>query len=367
MKSVFLLATTPTPAALSALAQGLPRDRFRLTIGLLGAVPESAIESLRASGVNVISLPLRNAWDITGIRRLRGAVQESGATLLHAFGPTAARAAGFALSFALPWSRANNNSPRFVVSGAAEVTGGLGGWFASRQIRRADRVIAATLAEGERYRAQGVPGDRLTRVAPAAVPVPPVADSAAILASLTIPPQSRLIVNYARAGQLIGSKNALVAFDMLRYDARDLYLVVYGAGAMTAELERYGQALAFDDYRVRFAPSDDTRAAVVSLATAVWITHPANGTDEPLQAMAAGKPVAGWNTRELGEIVQDGETGFLVPEGDQIALASRCRLWMDDPTLAMRMGEAGRVRAEERFPLARTLEQFARLYDELSP
>src|SRR5207302_216751 len=81
-----------------------------------------------------------------------------------------------------------------------------------------------------------------------------------------------------------------VAFDMLRYDARDLHLVVSGAGSAATALEQFGRALAFDDFRIHFAPCGPARAAAVRLASAVWVTAPRGGTDEALEAMAAGIP-----------------------------------------------------------------------------
>src|SRR5262249_31521369 len=109
----------------------------------------------------------------------------------------------------------------------------------------------------------------------------------------------------------VGPKDAIVAFDMLRYDAKDLYLVVFGAGAEAPALEQFGRSLAFDDFRIRFAPGDWNRASGVRLAEAVFVTSPSGGVEEALEAMAAGRPVVGWRTPELTEIVDDRATAVL--------------------------------------------------------
>jgi glycosyltransferase involved in cell wall biosynthesis len=174
-----------------------------------------------------------------------------------------------------------------------------------------------------------------------------------------------VIVVGAGAQRGVGPRDAIAAFDMLRYDARDLYLVVFGAGHATASLEQFARALAFDDLRVRVARASEDRAAVVRLATAVWVTAPIGGSDEALEAMAAGKPVVAWGTPELAEIIDDGATGVLAQLGDPAALATRARALLNDPVALARLGEAGRLRAAERFSQSRLIEQFARVYAEL--
>jgi glycosyltransferase involved in cell wall biosynthesis len=367
MTNLFFLVPDLSPcgeaAAAWVLARGLPRDRFNVAVGVLGPVAESQSEELRRSGdIPVQSVPIRHVFDLSGARRLRQAVRESATAVIHAWGPWAARLSRLIVT----GSGEGGNTPRLIVSGATFPGSGLGGWLTARQIRRADRVVPATWAEGERYRRFGVRTERLTRIGPAAPARARVPDADALLRSLSIPPGSRLVVTGAKAERGIGPKDAIVAFDMLRYDARDLHLVVFGAGSAALGLEQFGRALAFDDFRIRFSPTATDRPATVQLATVVLVTDSRSGAEEALEAMAAGKPVVGWNTPDLTEIVDDGATGFLVPVGDRAALASKTRLLLDDPKVAAQMGEAGRLRVAERFTAARMVEQFGRLYTEVA-
>ncbi len=168
------------------LACALPRDRFAVTVGVLGAPTGTTADALRAAGVATTALPVRNVLDFSGMRRLRRAVQESGATVLHAFGPAAVRVAQLCLT-----RRDSGYAPRLVATGAAECGSGVGGWLASRQVRRADRVVATGWAEGERYRRLGVNGDRLTRIAPAVAPPGAAPDRATFLRDVSAPDGSR--------------------------------------------------------------------------------------------------------------------------------------------------------------------------------
>jgi glycosyltransferase involved in cell wall biosynthesis len=64
-----------------------------------------------------------------------------------------------------------------------------------------------------------------------------------------------------------------------------------------------------------------------------------------LEAMAAGRPVIASGTGGLVDVVSDGETGFLLPPGNEQSLRNAiCRLH-DDPALRERMGAAAIARA----------------------
>ncbi|WP_439631696.1 glycosyltransferase family 4 protein [Gemmata sp.] len=366
MINVFLLAPdlAPSQEATTArlLALGLPRDRFGPTVGVLGPAEGAAADELRAAGVPVVSVAIRHTLDLGGLRRLSRTIHQAAPAVLHLFGTDAARAARMAVDS----SGEAGNVPRVVVSGAAAPSGGLGGWFASRLIRRADRVVPVTWADGERYRVLGVPAERLTRISPAAPDPRPDEGADAVLQSLGFPPNSRVIVTDGQLELGSGPRDAIVAFDMLRYEHRDLHLAVFGAGAGAPLLEQLGRALAFDDYRVRIFDASADRARAIAAAAAVWVTAPHGGTDYALEAMAAGKPVVAWGTPDLTEVVLDGQTGYLVPIGDKAMLASKARALLADPNLAEWMGKAARARAAERFPVARMVEQYARVYAELA-
>ena len=61
-----------------------------------------------------------------------------------------------------------------------------------------------------------------------------------------------------------------------------------------------------------------------------------------LEAMSFGLPVVATRWRGIAEIVDDGETGFLVDVHDVVAIADRLERLHDDPTLRQRLGRAGR-------------------------
>ncbi len=79
-----------------------------------------------------------------------------------------------------------------------------------------------------------------------------------------------------------------------------------------------------------------------------------------LEAMASGLPVVSTATGAIPELIDEGETGYVVPTGDPDALARAVRSLVDGPALRARFGAAGRRRAERYFNADRN---FARMLD----
>ena len=72
-----------------------------------------------------------------------------------------------------------------------------------------------------------------------------------------------------------------------------------------------------------------------------------------IEAMLSGCALAATYHAGIPECVKDGETGYLVEEGDHKALAANLRKMLNDPDQTRRMGEAGRELALEDFNLAK--------------
>ncbi|CAM9766086.1 unnamed protein product [Pylaiella littoralis] len=65
-----------------------------------------------------------------------------------------------------------------------------------------------------------------------------------------------------------------------------------------------------------------------------------------LESMASGVPVVGADAGGIPDLIDDGQTGFLVPAGDEEAMSDRVRLLLEDKALRKRMSKAGREETE---------------------
>ncbi|MFW6143570.1 MAG: glycosyltransferase [Patescibacteria group bacterium] len=102
--------------------------------------------------------------------------------------------------------------------------------------------------------------------------------------------------------------------------------------------------------------------------------HPSQTTEEGssegtptviMAASAAGMPVVSTQHAGIPEIVVDGETGFLVPERDDSALAEKMLYLAENPDLWNQMGKAGRERMENEFSQSVLIEKLEKIYDTL--
>jgi len=84
-----------------------------------------------------------------------------------------------------------------------------------------------------------------------------------------------------------------------------------------------------------------------------------------LEAMAAGLPVVAAAAGGVPELVEDGQTGILVPPGRPDALAAALGRLAADPALRRRLGGAGRRRAEAHFDIEACRRAHVDLYREL--
>lgn len=83
-----------------------------------------------------------------------------------------------------------------------------------------------------------------------------------------------------------------------------------------------------------------------------------------VEAMACGTPVVASRAGGLAFTVDDGETGFLVPHDDPIALAGKLRLTLTDDDLRERLGAQAAVVAK-RFSWATIASRVVHIYDQL--
>jgi hypothetical protein len=85
----------------------------------------------------------------------------------------------------------------------------------------------------------------------------------------------------------------------------------------------------------------------------------------PLEAMACACPVIGSDVGGISFTIVDGETGFLVPAKDPMALAARLAAILGNSALRERLGRAGRARVEREFTWSTVARRTAALYEEL--
>lgn len=80
------------------------------------------------------------------------------------------------------------------------------------------------------------------------------------------------------------------------------------------------------------------------------------------EAMAFGKPVVGTRVGGIPELIDEGQTGFLVDRGDTATAAERVLRLLDDAELRKTLGCAGRHKTHANFNLQTNVGELVRVY-----
>ncbi len=168
-------------------------------------------------------------------------------------------------------------------------------------------------------------------------------------------------------GRLIPIKGHIVllrAFAEARRQIPSLRLDIAGRGPLEPALRALAKELEVDD-AVRFlgyvAP---VQRAIEDTAIVVVPSMGEGFGMVALEAMERSRPVIAAEIGGLGELVEEGVTGLLVPPGEAKPLADAIVRLASDLDRAAEMGEAGRSRALEHFLQERCTERTELLYED---
>ena len=171
------------------------------------------------------------------------------------------------------------------------------------------------------------------------------------------------------AGQIIVRKGvadlleAWAKLPMLMQERSDLLIVgedFENQGAYRTEMERLANDLGVNARFCGFQKNIGDWLTAVDLAVVPSHVEPLGNAT--LEAMSYALPVIGGRVGGIPEMIQDRETGLLVPAKDPTQLAEALRVLVADADLRARLGAAGRIRCEKEFSLKAHTEALVREY-----
>ncbi len=181
---------------------------------------------------------------------------------------------------------------------------------------------------------------------------PDPSGTAALRAELGIPPEAVVLLAVGRMVYKKGFDGLLRAAALLDGLMKGevsppVHLVMVGEGDLWAEWQALGRQLGLGE-RVHWVGNVPSHRIGVyynmaDVAVVPAVTRPATGLGVTvLDAMSCGKPVVGSDAAGNRLAIKDGVNGYLVPEGDDAALARALLALVRDHDLRTRMGAAGR-------------------------
>ena len=138
--------------------------------------------------------------------------------------------------------------------------------------------------------------------------------------------------------------------------------LLIGDGVLNNDMKKMAVRLGVDD-RVHFLGTRQDVPELLSALDVFILSSDSESFSYAIgEAMMAGLPVVATDCGGPREIILDGETGFLVPTGTPTLLAEKIELLLRSPSLAAKMGEAGRRRIEQSFSLTTMVRDYEKLF-----
>jgi glycosyltransferase involved in cell wall biosynthesis len=169
----------------------------------------------------------------------------------------------------------------------------------------------------------------------------PQARSPELHARLGLPVEATVLTKVAVLRRLKRHDILLEAAALLR-DRAGLFFVLVGEGSQRQAIEERIRALGLNGRFKLFGHLDDIRPVLAATDILVSSSDTEGVPQSAAQAMAMQIPVVHTDVGSVGELIEDGMTGLLVPPGDPAALAKAIVRFVDDSAFAQACARRGR-------------------------
>jgi glycosyltransferase involved in cell wall biosynthesis len=350
-------------SVVALLALHLDRARFDVEVWALSDGGPN-VARLRDAGITVRVLGKGLGFDAAFLRKFRRSLLEGRFDLVHAHNSPAARwAAAGTLGRArrprlIRTEHTYNARKRWSYAIGHTLGGGL-----------FDRVIGVSKDTTEAHRRL----DPLWRRRYVTIPngiernggsEVPEADLA-LRDLLGVPRDGRLIVSLGNLRAPKGQSFLIEAFAQVSRDHLDIRLAVLGEGELRLELEQMAQARGLSDRIHLIGHREDAAHHLQAGDIYVQSSTREGFPVSILEAARACRPIVATDVGGTREIIEDGNTGLLVPPASPGALASAIDRLLRDQELAGRLAKSARRLFLERYTIDAAAAANGALYDDV--
>ena len=182
--------------------------------------------------------------------------------------------------------------------------------------------------------------------------------------------QKLRMVTIGRLVEKKGIEYGIRAIAQLSKTYPNLEYIVIGEGQLRPHLEQIIQDLQVEDW-VKLVGEKDQKEIIsildqAHLFMAPCVTSKQGDQDAPVntlkEAMAMGLPVVSTWHGGIPELVEDGVSGFLVPERDSEAIVEKLDYLIKHSEQWEAMGRAGRAKVVEKYDMNRLNDQLVEIY-----
>ncbi|MFZ1058678.1 MAG: glycosyltransferase family 4 protein [Candidatus Rokuibacteriota bacterium] len=235
--------------------------------------------------------------------------------------------------------------------------------------RMTDRIIAVSEQVKRDLVAYGVANPEKITVMPLGFELKPLLESAryrgGLRRELGLSNGAPLVGIVGRVFPIKNHRLFLDAAARVAAEEKAARFVIVGDGVLRQKMEEHASALGIAD-RVIFTGWRRDLPRIYADLDVLVVSSDNEGTPvSAIEAMASGCPVVATRVGGLPDLIEEGETGYLVPPGDALALAGAIQRLLRDREAACRMGQTAQARVGARFTAERLLKDVECLYNEL--
>jgi glycosyltransferase involved in cell wall biosynthesis len=323
----------------------------------LVAHPDGELRRRASDGPDLFPLASRMEIDIHAAWKLSRLIRQLQPDIVHAHDAHGIAMTAVAISLA-----ASGVATRFVASRRVDFHVGKNA-FSRWKYRHVDAFICASNSIREMLIDDGLPADRLTVVYEGIdlerIAAAPEID---IHKEFWLPHGAPIVGNVAALVPHKGQRHLIDAAALVLQEVPDVRFLIVGAGELEASLRHQVKRLNLEKHII----FTGFRPDVLSLHKAFDFYVMSSVTEglgtSALDAMACGRAVIATRAGGLSEVVDDGETGLLVPVRDPQALAVAIVRLLQDRDFREACGRRGSERGRRRFNADRMVEDVAAVY-----
>jgi glycosyltransferase involved in cell wall biosynthesis len=340
------------------LARGLADRGHRVVI----ATPPSETWASRCAqaGLTHAAIPMRRAWDPRAAWRLARLIRQERIQIAHAH---KGRARTLTLLAGLMGARALlvlNRGVSFPVDGVRRRVG-----YTNRRVHA---IVAVCESIKRGLVGAGVPAEKISVIYSGTdlERFHPGVDGGPVRRELGLAADD-VVITQIGVRSWRGWRDVLDAMPAVaeRF-ARARLLFVGAPPPRIAEIAEQARARGLEGRVLAIGHRTDVPAILTASDVVVDASYAGLGiTGSIREAFACERPVVATALEGMPELVQDGETGLLVPPRTPAALAGAIVRLLADPTAAQTMARAGRKRVEAQFSLRAKLDATEALYRRL--
>ncbi|MDR1958388.1 MAG: glycosyltransferase [Planctomycetaceae bacterium] len=350
---------------LTLLAAGLPKDQFEVHVAVLTRTGPLE-QPLRDAEIPLHFIHKKLKLDLFAYLRLKSLILRLKPDLVHT------------------WLFAGNSYGRLaamtakvpkIVAGERCVDPWKSGYhFAIDRYfaQKTDVLVTNSGGVVDFYKNHGLPEEKFMVIPNAVLSEPPSPITRdEMFRELRITPSRFVIGIVARLWPQKRIRDAVWAADMLKFAGEDIHLLVFGDGPERDALLRYREDVCISD-RVHFFGNRNDVPRFLPHFDLLWSTSAYEGqSNSILEAMCCGVPVIASDIPGNRDLVQNGVTGYLIPEfGEDYRrrtreLVKRTTELLETPERRLQFGQAGRSIVESQFTLTAMIQRHVELYSRL--